>query len=111
MNLLLDANISWRLIRLLTPHFEQIHHVEKCGLPIPASDIEIWNWAKANDAIIVTNDDDFYHFLAQKGFPPKIVLLRIGNQSTSHIQELIIRNRQQILALSESEQHGILEIV
>lgn len=76
MKLLLDANLSWRLTKLLSPHFEDVYHVERCGLPIPANDIMIWNWAEANDATIVTNDEDYYYFSLQKGFPPKIILLK-----------------------------------
>jgi predicted nuclease of predicted toxin-antitoxin system len=111
MKLLLDANLSWRLTKLLSPHFEDVYHVERCGLPIPANDIMIWNWAEANDAMIVTNDEDYYYFSLQKGFPPKIILLRTGNQSTKNLKEMLIRYQNQIQALHESAQHGLLEIV
>ncbi|MEM8526914.1 MAG: DUF5615 family PIN-like protein [Bacteroidota bacterium] len=79
MNLLLDTNLSWRLIQRLSPVFENIDHVDQIGLTVPAADIEIWKWAKEKNAIIITNDEDFQYFLVQKGFPPKIVLLRTGN--------------------------------
>lgn len=111
MKLLLDANLSWGLIRLLPPHFEEVEHVDQCGLSVPASDIEIWNRAKDGDAIIVTNDEDYYHFSLQKGFPPKVILLRTGNQSTERVKSLLIRHKNKILALHESAEHGFLEIV
>lgn len=111
MKLLLDANLSWRLIRLLSPQFDEVEHVDRCGLAVPASDIEIWNRAKDEDAMIVTNDEDYYHFSLQKGFPPKVILLRTGNQSTENIKGLLIHHREQISALYESTQYGLLEIV
>ena len=49
------------------------------GLAVPANDIEIWDYALLNNLIIITNDDDFLNLATQKGFPPKVVLLRIGN--------------------------------
>ena len=111
MKLLLDANLSWRLSKILSPHFEQIEHVDHCGLQVPATDMEIWDWASRNDAIIVTNDEDYYYFSVQKGFPPKIVLLRTGNQSTNNVAELLIKHASRIQDLYESEDYGLLEII
>ncbi|MCO6476988.1 MAG: DUF5615 family PIN-like protein [Phaeodactylibacter sp.] len=111
MKLLLDANLSWRLIKLLSSDFEYVEHVERCGLPIPASDPEIWNWAKDNDAMIVTNDEDYYYYSLQKGFPPKVILLRLGNQSTKNVRDVLIRYCDQIKALYENPDHALLEIV
>ena len=111
MKLLLDANLSWRLVKIMSSHFEQTEHVERCGLPIPASDTEIWNWAKDNQALIVTNDEDYYYFSMQKGFPPKVILLRTGNQSTQNVKELLIRHHDQIQALNNSTEYGLLEII
>lgn len=68
MKLLLDANVSWRLSARLKFHFEDYFHVDDIGLKIPASDIEIWNYALANELIIVTNDYDFVNLLNFKGY-------------------------------------------
>ena len=111
MKLLLDANLSWRLKKLLLPHFEDVEHVDQCGLRVPASDTEIWEWAKKNDAIIVTNDEDYYYFSLQKGFPPKLVLLRTGNQSTQNVAALLIKHYSQIRELHEGNDYGLLEII
>ena len=62
MKLLLDANVSWRLAARLQPYFSDCLHVDHIGLSVPAKDIEIWNYALANDCIIVTNDEDFLIF-------------------------------------------------
>lgn len=79
MKLLLDANLSWRLVERLKPQFADCVHVDRTGLAVPAKDLEIWIYALQHDFIIVTNDDDFLDLARVKGFPPKVVLLRTGN--------------------------------
>ena len=86
MRLLLDANISWRLTDKLKIHFDECKHVDQVGLSVPASDTEIWEYALENNMVIVTNDEDFLNFVNLKGFPPKVVLLKTGNQSNSYIE-------------------------
>jgi len=111
MKLLIDANLSWRLIKLLSNEFSKIDHDDQCGLSTPAKDIEIWNWALNNEALIVTNDEDFYYFSLQKGFPPKVVLLRTGNQRTKAIAEILIKHKNRIQLFYEDEEYGLLELV
>ena len=110
MKLLVDANLSWRLCNELKDHFDVIKHADRIGLSVPAKDHEIWKWARQNDFLIVTNDEDFLDMLMIKGFPPQIVLLRTGNQSNQFIKELLISHKDDILSLSRSDHYGILEI-
>jgi predicted nuclease of predicted toxin-antitoxin system len=110
MKLLLDANISWRLIPALTEHFGECTHVNKTTLPYPASDIQIWDHAKKNGYIIVTQDSDFLHLLNAKGYPPKIVLLRTGNTSTKEAEEILLQSKQSITEL-EQKDLGLLEVL
>jgi hypothetical protein len=39
MKILLDANISWKLINVLKPIFGECAHVDLMGLNVPADDI------------------------------------------------------------------------
>lgn len=111
MKLLLDANLSWRLIKKLEEYFEQVLHVDKIdGLAFPAKDTEIWNFARANEFIIVTNDEDFLNLLISKGFPPKVILLRVGNQSTQFIGDLLVKKQSEIKDLEKNENIGVLQI-
>jgi predicted nuclease of predicted toxin-antitoxin system len=110
MILLLDANLSWRLTNLLKPYFDEVWHIESVDLQKPAIDIEIWEFARLHHTIIVTNDDDFYKLSILKGFPPKVVVLRIGNQSTQYIAQILIKHLQDISSFYESNEYGLLEI-
>lgn len=85
-------------------------HVDYIGLIIPAKDKEIWDYALKNDLIIITNDDDFLNLVNVKGFPPKVILLRTGNQSNKYIEQLLIKHKTDIEALHNSVDIGLLEI-
>lgn len=111
MELLLDANLSWRLTKKLQSYFEACYHVDNIGLSVPAADIEIWNYALTNDLIIVTNDDDFLNLANTKGFPPKVVLLKTGNQSNAYLEQLLIKHKEEIVGLYRSTEYGFLEII
>lgn len=110
MKLLLDANISRRLTVKLKLHFEVCIHVDNIGISVPAKDIEIWNCALNNNFIIVTNDNDFLNLAEVKGFPPKVILLRTGNQSNNFIEEILIKHKADIDLLNQSDDYGFLEI-
>lgn len=110
MKLLIDANISWRIVKKLDAKFNVIH-VEQTNLPIPATDREIWEFALENQMIIVTNDEDFIRFSISFSFPPKVILLRLGNQTTQKITEVLLQHRKPIQSLYDSLDIGILEIL
>ena len=110
MKLLLDANLSWRLIEKLKAYFTDCFHVDKIGLSNPAKDGEIWNYALIHQLIIVTNDEDFLNYSQVKGFPPRVVLLRTGNQTNDFILSLLIKYKTEIEALNSSNEIGLLEI-
>ncbi len=110
MKLLLDANISWRLTSNLKVFFDDCFHVDFVGLNSPASDIDIWNFAKSNDLIIVTNDEDFLNLMNLKGFPPKVILLKTGNQSNKFIEQLLIKHTATIEIFKRNLETGLLEI-
>jgi len=111
IRLLLDANLSWRSVDVLKECFEECNHVDEIGLDVPAKDTEIWEYALKQEMIIVTNDEDFLYLSSSRGFPPKIILLRTGNQSRKYIEKLLISMKKQILLFINSTEHGVLELI
>jgi len=109
MKLLLDANISWKLVNILAPVFGECTHVDLIGLTVPVKDDDIWNYALENGCIIITKDNDFLDLLELKGFPPKVVLIKTGNNSSKILAELLIDAKQQIEDL-ENNKYGLLEV-
>ena len=110
MKLLLDANISWKLVNGLKPIFGECSHVDLIGINVPAEDIDIWSYAKNNNYIIITKDTDFVDLLELNGFPPKVVLLRTGNNRSQALMELLVKIKPLIEDL-EKNNYGLLEIV
>lgn len=84
MKLLLDENISHRLIAALDGAFPGSQHVRQVGLA-RADDFAIWTYAKEFGFAIVTLDSDFYDLSLLHGFPPKVVWLRTFNSTTPAI--------------------------
>ena len=110
MKLLLDANISWKLVNRLKPIFGECAHVDLIGLNVPATDIDIWDYALHNGYIIVTKDSDFITLLETKNFPPKVVLIKTGNSNSKALSESLINAKSMIEDL-EKNSYGLLEIV
>ena len=110
MKLLLDENISWRLVVKLKSYYEEVLHISFSGLPKPIGDTQIWEYAKEHDYIIITNDSDFINLAGTQGFPPKVVLLLTGNQSSSYLYSLLIDKQIEIEALNATNDYGIVEI-
>ena len=110
MKWVLDANLSYRLVRQLVELPVEVLHVSRSGLRTAAEDEEIWAWAAQQQAIIVSNDEDFYRLASVFGFPPKVVLLRTGNQSTRFIAQLLIQHFTLIEQLEASAELGLLEL-
>jgi predicted nuclease of predicted toxin-antitoxin system len=74
--LLLDENLSERLLPLLIERFTGSSHVRLVGLG-GASDSAIWEWAREQAQLLVTKDEDFLDLSVARGFPPKVVCLAV----------------------------------
>lgn len=111
IRLLLDENTSWRLSRLLDTAFDDVVHVSSTELGESSADTAIWEYARKHGQCIVTNDDDFHMLSAVRGFPPKVILLRMGNQSTRYVADVLLNSRAQIEQFLASEEYGVLEIL
>jgi predicted nuclease of predicted toxin-antitoxin system len=81
LKLLLDENLSPRLIASISDLYPGSSHVEECGL-VKTSDDKVWDYAGENGFAIVTKDSDFSELSVLRGCPPKVIWLRIGNCTT-----------------------------
>lgn len=109
MKLLLDQNISRKLVKELEDIFPGSNHVYLLRLHT-SSDEEVWNYARDNKFTIVTQDSDFYERSLIYGYPPKVVWIQAGNTSTKHIKQLLKQHRKDILAFDKDKTLGCLVI-
>ncbi|MDZ4255937.1 MAG: DUF5615 family PIN-like protein [Sulfuritalea sp.] len=92
MKLLLDENISRRLVPFLQTEFPESTQVTLVGLE-QADDRTIWRYAKENGYIIVTRDADFEELSAIHGAPPPVIWIRIPNHAKSVLLKLLLTHR------------------
>lgn len=97
MKLLLDENLSRRLVPALEGLYPGSTHVSAIGLE-RAEDEDLWRHAREHGFAIVTKDADFAERGLAEGPPPKVVWIRRGNCSTREIEALLRERREEILA-------------
>jgi len=107
VKLLLDENLSDRIISRIVDLYPDSVHVKTLGL-INTDDVIIWEYAKAQDFIIASKDSDFHHRSLLYGHPPKFIYLRIGNSPTSKIVKILRDNFGTISQFADSEIESIL---
>lgn len=78
MKLLLDQNLSRKLVQLLHDAYPQSSHVSVVGLAT-AADREIWNYGAEHGYTIVSKDSDFRQLAFLVGPPPMAIWLRVSN--------------------------------
>ena len=110
MKLLFDANISWRILKIIESDFSDCSHVNQIKVNQPAKDIEIWEFARQNNFTILTHDDDFEKLLLLKGAPPKVIILKTFNKNTKQIAEILISKKEVIESFILTDELMILEI-
>ena len=109
MKLLLDENLSRRAIPFLQDVFPGSTQITLLGME-NANDLEIWGFAKENDFVIVTKDADFYEMSNVFGQPPKIIWLKIGNQSKAATINSLLSHQPRIEQVLIDEDTACLEI-
>jgi predicted nuclease of predicted toxin-antitoxin system len=88
LKLLLDENLSPRLIDQLFDLYPGSAHVHQCGLG-SADDAAIWEYAKSNGFTIVSKDSDFEERSILSGSPPKVIWIRGRNCTSAEIESLL----------------------
>lgn len=107
MSLLLDENLSPRLLQRLSSLFPGIIHVRDVGLK-QASDEVIWDWARRRGYTIVTTDADFAGLSRRLGWPPKVIHLEECDFPLRIIEELLRRNSIRISEFEKDSGTGLL---
>lgn len=109
MKLLIDQNVSRKLVSRLISNFPDSAHVFDLGLE-NSSDQLIWEYAKSNNFIILTFDADFYNFSVVWGFPPKIIWIKSFNQTTLFVEQLLLEYQSAITDFVNDTNLACLEL-
>ncbi len=109
MKLLLDQNLSYRLITPLSDYYPETAQVERLGLS-EADDKTIWEYARAEGYSIVTQDAGFYEYSILEQGPPLIIWLKHGNQPRQVVLAKLINEREAIEAAQADSTIWCIEI-
>ena len=88
MKLLIDNNLSWKLVRELAVEFSGSVHADQLGVVDP-DDAYLWAVARDGGYAVLSKDDDFFALSQALGHPPKVLLVALGNCTTGGVVDLL----------------------
>lgn len=89
MRIWIDAQLSPQIALWISDNFE-FEAIAVCELGLrDAEDIEIFNSARDENAIVLTKDRDFLDLLGRFGPPPKVIWLTCGNTSNEVLEHIL----------------------
>ena len=88
MKLLLDENLSDRIVAQVLDLYPGSSHVKTHGLT-RTDDAVIWSFARQHGFAIVSKDADFHQRSLVHGAPPRFIFLRVGNGPTDQVTRLL----------------------
>jgi predicted nuclease of predicted toxin-antitoxin system len=94
-----DAQLSPHLAPWLREQFGlEAYSVARLSLR-NAKDLEIFQAARAANAVVLTKDQDFTFLLETLGPPPQILWISCGNTSNVHLKSLLLQTLPQALKI------------
>jgi predicted nuclease of predicted toxin-antitoxin system len=107
--LLLDENLGPSLVRLLAASYSDSAHVRAVGLG-GAADATIWQYAAEQGFVLVTKDEDFHRLSVFRGFPPKVIWIRLGNCTAAEVTALRERHRSAVIEFAAHPEIAFLAL-
>jgi len=108
--LLLDENLSRRLLRFLAHDFPGSAHISQFEATRRSDDRAIWRLARDHGYILVTHDADFADISALEGAPPALSWLKLGNCTNARIIAELTSRRDKIEHAIAAGDVSVLEI-
>jgi hypothetical protein len=109
VKLLLDENLSPRLVSRLNLLFPGIAHVREAKLQ-QSDDRVIWEWDRENGFAVLTTDADFVALAHRLGSPPKVVHLERCDFPLGVIEEWLRRSAVRISEFGRNEAEALLSL-
>jgi predicted nuclease of predicted toxin-antitoxin system len=109
MRIWIDAQLSPRIATWIVDNLDfQAVAIRDLGMR-DAADLEIFNSAREEDAIVLTKDRDFLELLGRFGSPPKVIWLTCGNTSNEALEHILGRTLSDAVSLLNAGE-SIVEI-
>lgn len=108
MRLLLDENISWRLVAYLRPHCAAVVHVRDLSLD-SSPDTSIWRYVREHGYDVLTKDEDFLRLVLAECFPPRVVAVQNAQVPVARLAEFLLAQLPQLRGfLGEQKEFGFM---
>ena len=107
MKLLLDENLSRRMVPALQSRFPKTSQVALLGLE-GSTDAELCAFAAAEDFVICSKDDDFQRLVAARGYRPRLVRVAMGNVGNERILQALLSSADAIEAALADPATGVV---
>ena len=103
MKLLLDENISRRIVPALQDRFPGSSQVALLGLE-RASDAQLCDFAADQGFMLCSKDDHFQRLVTSRGYRPKLIRLAIGNATNDRVLAALLAAADRLeLALGQDD--------
>ena len=109
MKLLLDENLSRRIIPMIQDAYPESSQIALLGME-SANDKTVWAYAQQQGFILVTQDSDFNEMSVLYGHPPKIIWLKCGNQPRKRIVEILLSIQEDVTTFANNPAISCLEV-
>lgn len=107
MKLLLDENLSRRLVPALQARFAGSSQVSLLGLE-RATDAELCAYAAQHGFVICSKDDDFQRLVAARGYRPHLIHLAMGNASNDAVLAALLAAADRLQAAFDDPATGVV---
>lgn len=109
MKVWVDANLSPAIAPWMTQEIGcNAWSAQRLGL-LTATDRQIFEKAREEDAVILTKDGDFIDLVNRFGPPPRVVWLTCGNTTTARLRQIMATQWVRVEALLH-DGHPVVEL-
>lgn len=109
MKLLLDENLSRRLVPALQARFPGSSQVSLLGLE-RATDAQLCEHAAQHGFVLCSKDDDFQRLVAARGYQPRLVHLALGNASNDAVLGALLAAADRLHAAFDDPATGVVVV-
>ena len=107
MKLLLDENLSRRLVPALQACFPETSQVALLGLE-RATDAQLCAYAAEHGFVLCSKDDDFHRLVAARGYRPKLIHVALGNAGNDAVLAAILAAADRLEAALADQGVGVV---
>jgi predicted nuclease of predicted toxin-antitoxin system len=109
VKLLLDENLSRRLVPALQARFPGSSQVALLGLE-RATDAQLCEHAAQHGFVICSKDDDFQRLVAARGYRPRLVHVALGNVSNDAVLAALLAAADRLQQAFDDPATGVVVV-